>query len=102
MSRFSRLGPYMDPSVFRSTTTSAYHVELDPSSPRYATNAWGARDHDTFPGELRDEYFDPQPSAYSYRSDRHCYGQHNGSSRDVDNLIIKYVGTQEGYDETFD
>lgn len=91
----------MDPSVFRSTTTSAYHVDLDPTSPRYATtHAWDAQDRYTLAAELQDEHFNPQPSAYSYRSDRRGYGQHNASSRDVEHLIRKYVVTRYGNDET--
>ena len=83
MSHRSRLGPYMDPRVFRSTTTSAYHVEFDPTSPRYATtNAW-----DSLSRDPRDAYFEDPQAAYSYRSDRRHYSQHNASSRDVDDLV---------------
>lgn len=83
MSHRSRLGPYMDPRVFRSTTTSAYHVGFDPTSPRYATtNAW-----DTLRRDPRDVYFEESQAAYSYRSDRRHYSQENAPSRDVDDLV---------------
>lgn len=92
MSHYSRLGQYMDPNVFRSTSHSAYHVGSDLASPRYlVTDTFRSLRHGDYLREPHDMHLDSPQLERSFRSDRRYADQYSSSGRDNDNLVRKYA-----------
>lgn len=92
MSRYQRLGQYMDPNVFRSTSHSGYHVESDLASPRYvATDAFRSMRHGDYLRDVQDRHHESPQLGRSFRSDRRYADQYSSSGREIDNLVRKYA-----------
>ncbi|KAM0721265.1 hypothetical protein Q7P37_003553 [Cladosporium fusiforme] len=87
MSRYSRLGPFMDANVFRSASNAQYQVDPNLLSPRYATLG-SSRRGDYFRDPLERHYSDPHTDAI-YRSARHYDEQYSASGRDLVDLVRK-------------
>ena len=88
MSRYTRLAPFMDPNVFRSSSHSHHNTRHDSLPPRQATI-------DLSRSLSRDDYFrEPLDGrhvdsciSYDYSSDRRHHDQFTTSSRDIDDLV---------------
>lgn len=92
MSHYSRLGQYMDPNVFRSTSHSVYHVGSDLASPRYVTtDAFRSLRHADYLRDPQDRHYESPQVMRNFHSDRRYTDQYNSSSRDIDNLVRKYA-----------
>jgi hypothetical protein len=94
MSYYPRLGPYMDPNVFRSTSHLAHHVDPDVVIPRYiATDTSRSLRHDDYFRASRDKHFESPQLAQSYRSDRRYPNYYSTSGPDIVSLVRKYAIT---------
>lgn len=95
MSHYPRLGPYMDPNVFRSTSHSVYHMEPDLASHRYVTtDAFRSLRHGDYIREPQDRLLESPVAGRSFRSDRRYADHYSSSSREIDNLVRKYATSQ--------
>jgi hypothetical protein len=91
MSYYPRLGPYMDPNVFRSTS---HHMDPDVVNSRYiVTDTSRSMRHDDYFRESRDRHFESPQLAQSYRSDRRYPNHYSTSGPDIVSLVRKYATT---------
>jgi len=95
MTRYTRLSPFMDPNVFRSSSHSHYNTRRDSLSPRQATTDLSSslhqdryfREHsDKQDGHHFDSYLAPD-----YGSDRRHHDRLTSSGRDIDDLVRRYA-----------
>lgn len=91
MSRYTRLGPFMDPNVFRSSSHSHHNTRHDSLSPRQA-NADLSRFlyRDDYPLEVldrQDGHYLDSCITHDYGSDRRHRNRSISSSRDIDDLV---------------
>jgi hypothetical protein len=94
MSYYPRLGPYMDPNVFRSTSHSAHHMDPDVVNSRYiVTDTSRSLRHDDYFRESRDRHFESPQLAQSYCSDCRYPNHYNTSGPDIVSLVRKYATT---------
>lgn len=91
MTRYTRISPFMDPNVFRSSSHSNHNKGDDSLSHRQATL-------DLSRSLYRDDCFrDPLDRqvdsclTHDYGSDRRHHDQFTSSSRDISNLVRRYA-----------
>jgi hypothetical protein len=93
MSYYPRLGPYMDPNVFRSSH-SAHHVDPDVVNSRYmTTDTSRSLRHDDYFRESRDRHFESPHLGQGYRPDRRFPHSYSTFGPDIVSLVRKYAIT---------
>lgn len=95
MSRYSRLGLYMDANVYRSSPNAQYYVEPDLTHPRYATlgSSLSPRRDEIFRDPL-DRHYSDSHADQIYRSGRQYDEHYSASGRDLVDLVRKYVSAK--------
>jgi hypothetical protein len=95
MSRYTRLGPFMDPNVFRSSSHSHHTTRRDSLSHRQATvdlsRSLYRDDYFRGPLDRQDGHHFDSCISYDYGSDRGHHGQSTPSIRDIDDLVRRYA-----------
>jgi hypothetical protein len=92
MSRYTRLAPFMDPNVFRSSSHSHHNTRHDSLPPRQATiDLSRSLSRDDYFREPLDGHHVDSCISYDYSSDRRHHDQFTTSSRDIDDLVRRYA-----------